>query len=143
MTLAVYYPFSTTEWYQQSLAYLNLQRDGLTILIVMLSLLMVSTVKYPRFPPVGFRSVKGILGLVLHLVILVGSLWQPEHFLFPLGITYLAFGVARQVLISLGERPGNDGLPPGEIDDESRGPEGPGSRRTVPRLVTPRRSNET
>lgn len=143
MTLAVYYPFSTTEWYQQSLAYLNLQRDGLTILIVMLSLLMVSTIKYPRFPPVGLRSVKGVLGLVLHLVILVGSLWQPEHFLFPLGITYLVFGVARHVLISLGERPGNGGLPLADEEEEPRGPEGPGMRRTAPRLVSPRRSNET
>jgi len=141
MTLAVYYPFSTTVWYQRSLAYLNLQRDGLTILIVMLSLLMVSTVKYPRFPPVGFRTLKGILGLVLHLVILIGSLWQPEHFLFPLGIAYLGFGVARQMLISLGERPGN-GLPPADVDEPGE-PEGPGSRRTMPRLVAPRRPTET
>jgi CDP-diacylglycerol--serine O-phosphatidyltransferase len=50
MTLAVFYPFSQTPWYQASLAYLNLQRQGLAILMVLLALLMVSNIKYPRFP---------------------------------------------------------------------------------------------
>jgi CDP-diacylglycerol--serine O-phosphatidyltransferase len=141
MTLAVYYPFSTTEWYQRSLAYLNLQRDGLTILMILLSLLMVSTVKYPRFPPIGFRTFKGVMGMLLHALILVGSLWAPEHFLFPLGITYLVFGVARHLLINLGERPG-DGAPPVEFEEPEE-PASPGSRRTLPRLVSPRRTGET
>lgn len=100
MTLAVFYPFSQTEWYRRSLAYLDFQREGLTILIVLLALLMVSTVKYPRFPAMGFRSVKGIAGLIVHVVILVCSLWVPQYFLFPLGITYLAFGLARHAVLS-------------------------------------------
>jgi len=104
MTLAVYYPFSQTEWYRQSLAILDFQREGLTILMVLLALLMVSTVKYPRFPAVGFRSVRGIMGLVLHLVILGGSLWKPSSFLFPLGLVYLTFGLGRHAFLIALER---------------------------------------
>jgi CDP-diacylglycerol--serine O-phosphatidyltransferase len=104
MTLAVYYPFSQTNWYQASLAYLNLQKDGLTVLMIALGLLMVSTVKYPRLPPIGFRSLKGWLGLLVHLIILVGGLGFPEHFLFPLGLFYTTFGIARGTVLALQER---------------------------------------
>ncbi|MGH7701473.1 MAG: CDP-diacylglycerol--serine O-phosphatidyltransferase [Gemmatimonadales bacterium] len=104
MTLAVYYPFSQTNWYQASLAYLNLQKEGLAVLMVVLSLLIVSTVKYPRFPPIGFRSVKGIFGLTIHLAILLGGLLAPRQFLFPLGLAYMGFGVARTTILGLLER---------------------------------------
>jgi CDP-diacylglycerol--serine O-phosphatidyltransferase len=104
MTLAVYYPFSQTTWYRESLAYLDFQREGLTILIVLLSVLMVSTVKYPRFPAIGFRSAKGILGLVVHLIILGGAIFVPSIFLFPLGITYLTFGILHHAFKGLSER---------------------------------------
>src|SRR5437773_10317045 len=67
MTLAVYYPFSQTEWYRASIAYLDLQHQGLVVLTLLLALLMVSNVKYPKFPPIGLRSVKGLLGLAVYL----------------------------------------------------------------------------
>jgi len=104
MTLAVYYPFSQTEWYRRSLAYLDFQREGLTILMVLLSLLMVSTVKYPRFPAIGFRTIKGLLGLLLHLVLVVCSIWFPSHFLFPLGISYLTLGLLRHAILGFLDR---------------------------------------
>ena len=34
MTLAIYYPFSQTQWYQASLAYLDLQHQGLVVLML-------------------------------------------------------------------------------------------------------------
>ncbi len=104
MTLAVYYPFSQTEWYRASLAYLDLQHQGLVVLILLLSVLMVSNVKYPRFPPIGFRSAKGLIGLAVHVVILLGGLLAPDAFLFPLGLAYLLFGVARALVLGLMER---------------------------------------
>jgi len=107
MTLAVYYPFSQTSWYKTSLEYLDLQKQGLAILMLMLAFLMVSRVKYPRFPAIGFRSVKGILGLLLHLGILIGALTMPSQFLFPLALFYMIFGVARGLFLGLLER--NDG----------------------------------
>ena len=98
MTLAVYYPFSQTNWYRASLAYLDLQKEGLVILILLLSALMVSNVGIPKFPPIGIRSAKGLLGLAVHLGILLGGLLAPEYFLFPLGLFYMAFGLVRTVL---------------------------------------------
>jgi CDP-diacylglycerol--serine O-phosphatidyltransferase len=122
MMLAVYYPFSQTDWYRRSLAYLDFQREGLTILMVLLALLMVSTVKYPRFPAIGFRSAKGIFGLLVHLAILICGLAFPSYFLFPLGIAYLAFGLARHAALGVMER--ND-LPitvvePGDVEEDVR-----------------------
>ena len=129
MTLAVYYPFSQTEWYRASLAYLDLQREGLTFLMVVLSLLMVSTVHYPRFPAIGFRTAKGLLSLLLHLTILALSLWIPQHFLFPLGLAYLTFGIIRQALLSVSDHRAGDWRP-GIVEGSGGGVE----RRTAPRL---------
>jgi CDP-diacylglycerol---serine O-phosphatidyltransferase len=105
MTLAVYYPFSQTTWYRASLAYLDLQHEGLVVLMLLLAVLMVSNVKYPKFPPIGVRSARGIFGLVVHVVILLGGILVPEYFLFPLGLFYMTFGLARATVLGLMERP--------------------------------------
>jgi CDP-diacylglycerol---serine O-phosphatidyltransferase len=106
MTLAVYYPFSQTNWYQESIAYyLDLQHEGLVVLMLLLAVLMVSNVKYPKFPPIGIRSRKGIFGLTVHVIILLGGLFAPEYFLFPLGLFYVAFGIVRATVLGLMERP--------------------------------------
>jgi CDP-diacylglycerol--serine O-phosphatidyltransferase len=105
MTLAVYYPFSQTNWYRASLAYLDLQHEGLVVLMLLLAVLMVSNVKYPKFPPIGVRSARGILGLVVHLLVLVGGILAPEYFLFPLGLLYMTFGLVRATVLGLMERP--------------------------------------
>ncbi len=107
MTLAVFYPFSQTNWYRASVAYLDLQHQGLVVLMLLLAVLMVSNVKYPKFPPIGIRSRKGIFGLTVHLVILIGGLTAPEYFLFPLGLFYVTFGIVRATVLGLMERPEN------------------------------------
>lgn len=104
MTLAVYYPFSQTEWYRASVAYLDLQHQGLVVLMLLLAVLMVSNVKYPKFPPIGLRSAKGRFGLAVHLAIFLGAVLAPEYFLFPLGLAYVIFGVARATVLGLMER---------------------------------------
>lgn len=105
MTLAVYYPFSQTKWYEVSLAYLDLQHQGLIVLMLLLAVLMVSTVKYPKFAPIGVRNKKGFIGLVINLAILAGGLIAPEYVLFPLGLAYMLFGVLRAVVLGLMEEP--------------------------------------
>lgn len=122
MTLAVYYPFSQTAWYRQSLAYLDFQREGLTILMVLLALLMVSTVKYPRFPAIGFRSARGLFGLTVHVAILFCSLAFPSYFLFPFGLCYLTFGLVRHAALGVLERhePPLAALDSPEEDEELR-----------------------
>ena len=104
-TLAVYYPFSQTEWYRASLAYLDLQHQGLVVLLLLLAVLMVSNVKYPKFPPIGVRSARGLFGLAVHLTILLGGILAPEYFLFPLGLFYVFYGIARATILGLMERP--------------------------------------
>jgi CDP-diacylglycerol--serine O-phosphatidyltransferase len=104
MTLAMYYPFSQTAWYGSTTAYLNLQHEGLTLLVLLLAALMVSNVKYPRGPRIGLRSVAGVASLLLFLGILAGAILAPSSFLFPLGIAYMLFGVARSTVLSLLDR---------------------------------------
>ena len=69
--------------------------------MLLLAVLMVSNVKYPRFPPIGLRSASGIFGLLVHVLILLGGILAPESFLFPLGITYLAYGLVRATILGL------------------------------------------
>ncbi len=101
MTIAAYYPFSQTQWYQRSLAYLDLQHQGLVVLLLLLAVLLVSNVKYPRFPAIGIRSARGIFGLLVHVGILAGALLAPRSFLFPLGLAYIAFGLVRALALGL------------------------------------------
>ncbi|MEO7984905.1 MAG: CDP-diacylglycerol--serine O-phosphatidyltransferase [Gemmatimonadales bacterium] len=130
MTLAVYYPFSQTEWYRASLAYLDLQHQGLVVLVLLLALLMVSNVRYPKFPPIGLRSARGIFGIVVHLTILIGGVFFPEYFLFPLGLFYMTFGVSRALVLGLMERPEHGAAPEAEepVVQAAAAPVGPERR---------------
>jgi CDP-diacylglycerol--serine O-phosphatidyltransferase len=116
-TLAVYYAFSRTEWYKASLSFLDLQQQGLAILTLLLAVLMVSNVKYPRWPAAGLGSPARVMGLLLYLVILAGGLLAPEYFLFPLALTYIGYGVVRAVILSLTER--NDDAPDDVVGSEN------------------------
>jgi len=120
MTLAVYYPFSQTEWYRASIAYLDLQHQGLVVLMLLLAVLMVSNVKYPKFPPIGIRSAKGLFGLAVHLTILLGGIFAPEYFLFPLGLLYVTYGITRATVLGLMERPEPVGVEEERLADGSR-----------------------
>lgn len=102
-TLAVSYAFTQTAWYPK-IAPANAQFQGTAILMIVLAFLMVSNVKYPRFPTAGFRTVGQLGGLAMYVVILVGGVTVPAYFLFPLGLTYVVFGVLRAVVIGLAER---------------------------------------
>jgi CDP-diacylglycerol--serine O-phosphatidyltransferase len=104
MTLATYYAFSQTPWYRASVAYLDLQHEGLTVLILVLAALMVSNVKYPRWPRIGFDSVAGVAGLLIHVGILAGALLAPSFVLFPLGLAYVLIGILRSTVLSLMDR---------------------------------------
>lgn len=115
MTLATWYPFSQTTFYRDVLAPMNLPQPGLTVLIVLAAVLMVSNVKYPRFPAAGFRSAKGIFGTLFTLTIVVLGLTWPEYLFFPLGIAFMTYGVVRAGLMALFERP--DAAMAGPDDD--------------------------
>jgi hypothetical protein len=95
---------------------------------------MVSNVHYPTLPRAGFRTARGLLGLSLIVVILVFGIWQHDVFLFPLGIVYMTYGVARAVLVGFFKAPTEDEeaeiagpIVIDETDENLRGPRRPGA----------------
>jgi CDP-diacylglycerol--serine O-phosphatidyltransferase len=107
-TLATYYAFSQTELYRRSLAYLDLSHQGLVYLVLLVSVLMYSKVMYPRAWPVNLRSLGGVLGLLLVILMVAGSVLIPSTFIFPFCLAYLSFGVLRHLVLLFRDR-GGDG----------------------------------
>ena len=106
MTAATFYPFTQTELFASlhGLPWHLL----LNFLMIALTILMVSNVHYPTLPRAGFRTLSGLLGLLLIVVILVFGIWQHDVFLFPLGIVYMSYGVIRAVLLGFFKAPAED-----------------------------------
>lgn len=113
MLLAVYYPFSQTSWHAATLGRFG-QQLIIVLLMILVSVLMVSNVRYPKFPGLGIRSARGIFGLVLTIGILAGGLLVPEYFFFPFGLTYVSYGLVRAVVLALHERGDDDGHQAGQ-----------------------------
>ncbi len=107
MTLATYYPFTLTTMYQARFAHLPWQLL-LSLLMILLTILMVSNVRYATIPRAGFRSIRGVLGLLLILSVLVFGIWQHDEFFFPLGVAYMAYRVLRAALLGLISTPEED-----------------------------------
>ena len=100
MTLATYYPFTQTAVYQNALRGLP-WHHLLQFLMIILTILMVSQVRYATVPRVGFRSVRGLLGLATILFTLIFGILEHDVFFFPLGIAYMSYGVLRAALLGL------------------------------------------
>lgn len=98
MTLATFYPFTTTELYQQVFRFLP-RHHLMQFLMILLTILMVSNVRYATLPRAGLRSVKGLLGLATVLFILIFGLVEHDAFFFPLGVAYMAYGILRATLL--------------------------------------------
>ena len=110
MTLATYYPFTQTDFYQTQLATLPWAQIIIYLTIAM-SLAMVSTIRYARVPRIGVRSVKGLAGLAVNGTIVAFAVWSRDVFFFPLGLAYLSYGLARAAVIGFLER--------GELDEDA------------------------
>lgn len=111
MTLATYYPFSTTPFYQEQLAHLP-WNQLLIFLTIVLALAMVSNVGYARLPRVGWRSWRGVVGLAVNGTVLAFGIWARDIFFFPLGIAYVSYGMLRAAVAASLER--GDEPPAGE-----------------------------
>ncbi len=103
MTLATYYPFTQTAFYQTQLASLPWNQI-LIFLVIALSLAMVSNIQYARLPRIGVRSWRGLLGLTFHLTVIGFAIWSRDIFFFPLGIAYLTYGIMRAAVSGFLER---------------------------------------
>ncbi len=115
MTLAAYYPFTQTGFYQAQLQGLPWSQI-MIFLIIALSLAMVSNVKYARLPRIGLRTARGLAGLGVNLIMLWFGIFSRDIFFFPLGIAYLTYGIARWVVLAIPER-GDDDYVEEEVPD--------------------------
>ncbi len=98
MTLATFFPFTTTELYQHVFRFLP-RHHLMQLLMILLTILMVSNVRYATFPRAGVRTVKGLLGLATLLFMVIFGILEHDAFFFPLGITYMVYGILRATLL--------------------------------------------
>lgn len=132
MTLATFYPFTQTPFYRVALGAWP-WHVILTFLMIILTILMVSNVRYATVPKIGFRSVKGVVGLLIVVSVVVFGLWRHDVFFFPLGIAYMSYGVLRATVLGFleGEDAGEEAdiAGPIVIGDMERVAEAYGARR--------------
>ena len=104
-TLATYYWFTQTPLYQQTRIVDLPWQEIMPLLMLLLAAMMISNVPYPAWPRPGFRSVKQVGALLLLLGILVGAVGFPKYFFFLFGVAYLAFGLARALVLGIFDIP--------------------------------------
>lgn len=81
----------------------------------------------------GINSAKGLFGTAFTLGAIAGGLYVPAYFFFPLGISYIGFGLIRAAATGLLERlPDNDPLRDEDGDTERQIDEDSGTRRSLP-----------
>jgi CDP-diacylglycerol---serine O-phosphatidyltransferase len=105
-TLATYHWFAQTNLYQQTGIGDLPWHELVKYLMVGLSLLMISNVRYPAFPRTGFRDWRGILGSLTVISCFAGAIFLPREFFFPAGLTYVLVGIVGTTLQSLSDKPG-------------------------------------
>lgn len=128
MTLAAYYPFTQTPFFQTQLTGLPWNQI-LLFLPIVLGLAMLSNVHYPKLPRIGIRTAPGIYGLVVNVTLIGFVIFSRDIFFFPLALTYVMYGMARGAVLVFLER--------GE--DESQEDESDPSIARQPALVKDRR----
>src|SRR5438445_12367260 len=104
MTLATFYPFTTTDLYRVVFRYLP-RHHTMQLLLTLLTILMVSNVRYATVPRAGLRTVRGLLGLATILFVLVFGILEHDAFFFPLGIAYMTYGVLRGAMLAFFAEP--------------------------------------
>ncbi len=103
MTLATYYPFTQTSFFQQQLSGLP-WNSILIFLPIGLGLAMLSSVQYARLPRIGVKTLRGLLGLSVNLTMLGFGLFARDIFFFPLGIAYVSYGMLRGATLGFLDR---------------------------------------
>src|SRR5205807_6756018 len=107
MTLATFYPFTTTALYQQVFRVLP-RHHLMQFLMIGLTILMVSNVRYATMPRAGVRTLRGLLGLATIVFILIFGILEHDAFFFPLGVAYMAYGVLRATVLGFFFEVGED-----------------------------------
>ncbi len=119
MTLATFYPFSQTPFFQQYLAGWPWPMI-MTALMFVLSVLMMSHVLYPVVPKFGVRTLRGIVTLVLMLAGIAAAVLIPRLWFFPFFIGYILWGLGKSLVLGFLDRlPEEDLLLDVEQGDEA------------------------
>lgn len=104
MTLATYYWFSQTSWYTETAIADLPWHVMLRFVMALLAFLMISDVPYPAVPRVSFRSARGIVGAAVIAGAILGLIFLPKHFFFPVLMCYVAYGAIKYFFVGLAER---------------------------------------
>lgn len=104
MTLATFYPFSQSEFFQTHLVGVVYWPHVITATMIVLAGLMMSHVLYPVVPKFGYRSAKGLLTLAALLGSVVAAFTIPSIFFFPAAILYILYGVVKAVVLGMLDR---------------------------------------
>src|SRR5690606_36789324 len=103
MTLATFYPFSQTDFYQTYLAHWRWPELMIGLMLVIAFLMMIH-VLYPLVPKLGFRPRRhSLTGLFLGTMVIL-AITIPRHFFFPDLVGYLGSGVLKWTLLGFLER---------------------------------------
>lgn len=103
-TLATYHWFSQTDLYNQTIIGDLPWEQMVKYVMLTLAFLMISDVRYPAVPKMGFRNWKELLGLAVVLGTIFGVLFLPREFFFPAGMLYVLYGLVKTVLLGFMER---------------------------------------
>lgn len=111
MTLATYYAFSQTKLYNEVLLLGGTKvladypwHVMMRFLMVVLAFLMISPVPYPAVPKVNLRTVRGIVGGLILLAAILGLIFLPREFFFPVLLAYVLFGLAMWLVLIVMDR---------------------------------------
>jgi CDP-diacylglycerol--serine O-phosphatidyltransferase len=111
MTLATYYAFSQTKLYNEVLLLGGTKvladypwHVMMRILMVVLAFLMISPVPYPAVPKVNLRTIRGIIGGLILLGAVLGLIFLPREFFFPVLLAYVLFGLAMWLVLIVMDR---------------------------------------
>jgi CDP-diacylglycerol---serine O-phosphatidyltransferase len=138
MTLASWYPFSQTYFFERYLSTLPWPQI-MAMGMVLLAVLMVSHVPYAKVPRIGFRTRRGLLTTAWVLVLVTLAITVPHYYFFTALVLYMAWGLLKSFLLGLLDRlPERDPL----LDEEEEEDDGP--RRPLDYTdLTPHRTPRT
>ncbi len=111
MTLATYYAFSQTPLYNETLLLGGEKvladlpwHVMMRFIMAGLAFLMVSDVPYPAVPTVNLRTPRGIVGGLLLLAAILGLIFVPREFFFPVLMAYVLYGLLRSFVLGVIDR---------------------------------------
>ncbi len=104
LTLATYYWFSQTDLYLQTRIGDLPWHVMLRFVMALLAFLMISDVPYPAVPRINFKTLRGIAGAVIVIGAVLGLIFLPKQFFFPVFLGYVAYGAVRYFVLGMLER---------------------------------------